>query len=121
MEKVAVIGASEKEDRYSNKAMKMLTEYGHEPIPVSPSADEILGKKVYKSLSDINEPIDTVTIYVGPQRQDDALFEQIIKAKPKRVIFNPDTENPERYKKLNDAGIKTIEACTLVLLRTNEF
>ena len=121
METVAVIGASSKEDRYSNKAMKMLEEYGHNPIPVAPAEEEILGRKVFKNLSEIEENIDTVTIYLSPNRQSYELVQDIIETAPKRVIFNPGTENKETYEKLDNANIKYIEACTLVLLKTNEF
>lgn len=120
MENVAVIGASPREDRYSNKAMRMLAEYRHNPIPVAPGYDEIEGKKVYQRLQDIPEKIDTVTLYLGPARQEDVI-QDIIRLAPKRVIFNPDTENKEAAEQLQKAGIKVVEACTLVLLRTNQY
>jgi predicted CoA-binding protein len=120
MENVIVIGASANEERYSNKAMKMLAEYGHNPIPVAPAKDKILDKKVYTRASDVTEKVDTVTMYVGPARQE-GLFEQIISFKPRRVIFNPGTENPAEYDRLKAAGIEVIEACTLVMLRTSQF
>ncbi len=120
MENVAVIGASPKEDRYSNKAIRLLEEYRHNPIPVAPKHDIIEGKKVYKTLEDIPEKIDTITMYVGPNRQD-AIIKEIIKIAPKRVIFNPDTENSAVYEQLKKAGINVVEACTLVLLKTNQY
>lgn len=120
MENVAVIGASPKEDRYSNKAMRMLAEYHHNPIPVAPGYDEIEGKKVYQKLEEIPEKIDTVTLYLGPARQE-AIIKDIIRLHPNRVIFNPDTENKKAAKELENAGINVVEACTLVLLRTNQF
>ena len=120
MENVVVIGASENEERYSNKAMKMLTEYGHNPIPVAPARETILDRKVYARASDVAEKVDTVTMYVGPARQQ-GLMEQIIAINPKRVIFNPGTENPAAYDQLQAAGIEVIEACTLVMLRTRQF
>jgi hypothetical protein len=120
MENVAVIGASTNEARYSNKAMKMLAEYGHNPIPVALARQEILGRKVYAHVGDIAEKIDTVTLYVGPQRQE-GLFEQIIALKPARVIFNPGTENPAEYERLRAAHIEVVEACTLVMLRSGQF
>ena len=120
MENVVVIGASTNEERYSNKAMKMLLQYGHNPIPVAPAADRILDRKVHARMSDIADPVDTVTLYVGPQRQE-GLFEQIIAKKPRRVIFNPGTENPDEYDRLRAEGIEPVEACTLVMLRTGQF
>ena len=120
MENVLVVGASANEERYSNKAMKMLAEYSHNPIPLAPAADTILGRKVYASIGDVVEKIDTVTLYVGPARQA-GLFDQIIKLHPKRVIFNPGTENPAEYDGLKKEGIEVVEGCTLVMLRTNQF
>jgi predicted CoA-binding protein len=120
MEKVAVIGASPNPDRYSNKAVRLLEEHDHTPIPVAPKHETIEGKKVYRHLKDIPEKIDTVTLYLSPARQD-AVLGEIIDTAPSRVIFNPDTENPAVYDRLRQAGIKVVEACTLVLLKTNQY
>ena len=120
MENVIVIGASNNEERYSNKAMKMLLEYGHNPIPVAPTVDTVMDRKAYAKAADVPGPIDTVTLYVGPKRQE-GLIDQILELKPKRVIFNPGTENPDEYDRLSAAGIEPMEACTLVLLRTGQF
>ena len=103
METVAVIGASPNQDRYANKAIRLLADHDHTP-----------------SLADISEKIDTVTMYLGPARQEE-IIKQIIQAAPRRVIFNPDTENPGAYARLKTAGIEVIEACTLVLLKTNQY
>ena len=119
-EKVVVVGASAHEERYSNKAMKMLADYGHTPIPVAPAVDRILGRDVFHSVAAVTGRVDTVTLYLRPARQA-GLFEQIVELKPKRVIFNPGTENPGEYDRLTNAGIEVIEACTLVMLRTGQF
>ncbi len=120
MENVIVIGASANEERYSNKAMKMLADYGHNPIPVAPAVETILGRKVYAKATDAPGKIDTVTMYVGPARQS-GIIEQILAIKPRRVIFNPGTENPDAYDRLKAANIEPVEACTLVLLRTGQY
>ncbi len=120
MENVAVIGASPKEERYSNQAIRLLSEYQHNPIPIAPKHKSIEEKKVYQKLEDIPEKIDTVTMYVGPARQD-AIIKEIVKLAPKRVIFNPNTENKAAYDQLKTAGIEVVEACTLVLLKTNQY
>lgn len=120
MKNVAVIGASNNEEKYANRAMKMLAQYGHQPIPVTPTETEVLGRKACASVAEIRESIDTVTLYISPRRQR-GLFEQIVRLKPKRVIFNPGTENPEACETLRAAGIETVEACTLVMLRTGQF
>jgi predicted CoA-binding protein len=118
--KIAIIGASANEERYANMAQQLLMEKGYPVIPVSAQNDTILGVKTVKSLNDVNAPIDTVTLYVGPQRQEQVIND-ILACKPKRVIFNPGTENPDAYATLEQAGIDFEEACTLVLLRTRQF
>lgn len=120
MENVAIIGASPKKERYSNKAQNMLSEYNHNPIPVAPGYDDIEGKTAYSFLKDIPEKLDTVTMYVAPRHQA-KLIADIIAVAPKRVIFNPGTENPGVYRDLKQHGIDVVEACTLVMLKTNQF
>lgn len=120
MERVVVIGASKNPERYSNKAIKMLLEYGHQPVPVAPALDQVEGLPALARPEEVSGAVDTVTMYVGPARQQD-LLDAIIALKPRRVIFNPGTENVEAYARLAAAGIETTEACTLVLLRTGQF
>ncbi|MEA1979841.1 MAG: CoA-binding protein [candidate division Zixibacteria bacterium] len=117
---VAVLGASPKEDRYSFKAVKMLKENGHKPIPIHPAGHTVDGVDGLKSLSDITVNVDTLTVYVNSSISAQA-YDEIIKLKPRRVIFNPGAENKELADKLNIDGIETIEACTLVMLRTKQF
>lgn len=117
---VAVLGASHKPERYSNQAVRMLKEYGHEVIPVTPGPQEIENLKVVPTLADIKGPVDTLTLYVGPQRGLQ-LMEDMVRLKPGRVIFNPGTESMEIEKALSEAGIPWQHACTLVLLRTEQF
>jgi len=118
-EKVAILGASDKPERYSYKAFKMLQEYGHEPFPVSPSIKTLEGVEVSPDLSQLSG-IDTVTVYVNPKVSSLAK-DEIIRLHPKRVIFNPGAENPELAGELKKVGIDPIEDCTLVLLRTAQF
>lgn len=119
-ETVVILGASPKPERYSNMAMKLLESYGHKTILVSPSTKEIEGRPVLQNLSDVKTDVQTLTLYVGPEISS-KLTEQIIALKPTRVIFNPGTENSNLMQSLNSAGIQTLNACTLVLLRTNQF
>lgn len=119
-EKVAILGASHNPERYAYKAFKMLQEYGHDPVPVNPGQTEIEGKKVFATLGAIDFPVDTLTMYVGPAIST-KLEKDILALKPKRVIFNPGSENPELEKKLEQSGVRVVEACTLVMLRTNQF
>lgn len=120
METVAILGASEKPDRFANKAFHMLQEYGHTTVLVSPRLKELEGQKVFSSLQEIKTPIDTLTMYVNADLSN-KLKTDILNLKPKRVIFNPGSENLALEKDLKAAGIKTVQACTLVLLRTNQF
>ena len=119
-ETVAVLGASPKPERYSHQAVQLLRHYGHAVIPVNPAQREIAGLPVAASLDAISEPVDTVTLYVSPAHQG-SLEQQLKALKPRRVIFNPGTENPSLAARLRDAGMDTEEACTLVLLRTRQF
>jgi predicted CoA-binding protein len=117
---VAVLGASPKEDRYSFKAVHMLNEYGHKPIPVHPAGHTVDGVPGVKSLDDIDSAVDTLTVYVNSSISDKEI-DNILKLKPRRVIFNPGSENPELAAKLEKAGIEVVQACTLVMLRTEQF
>ena len=117
---VAVLGASANPERYSNMALRRLRDAGHRVIPVNPALAEIEGLPVVKSLGEIQGPVDTLTLYVGPQRLA-PLTGEILRLAPKRVIFNPGTESPELAAALDRAGIAHLEACTLVMLQTGQF
>lgn len=117
---VAVLGASTNPDRYSNMAVRRLRGAGHRVIPVNPALDAVEGLPAAKSLADIGEPVDTLTLYVGPQRLL-PLADDIVRLAPRRVIFNPGTECPEVAAALDRAGIAHTEACTLVMLQTGQF
>lgn len=119
--KTAVLGASPKPDRYSNKAIRMLAEYGHEVVPVHPAHQEIEGLDVAAGL-DALEPqsIDTLTMYVNADRSA-GLADAIVALRPRRVIFNPGAENQALAGRLEQNGIEVENACTLVLLSTNAF
>ena len=117
---VVIVGASNKPDRYANKAQKLLRQHGHTVIPVHPLLTEIDGVPVQASLASIRQPVDTVTMYVGPERSA-ALADELVALKPKRVIFNPGSESGLLEQRLRAAGIPFEEACTLVLLNTEQF
>ena len=117
--KTLVLGTSLNPIRYSNKAVLMLSNAG---IPVvafgfkegSVSTVQIdTALKCYKN-------IHTVTLYLNPKHQE-AYYDYIIQLKPKRVIFNPGTENPIFYRLLREANVSYEIACTLVLLSTNQY
>ena len=119
-ETVAILGASPKPDRYAYRAFEMLRENGHRPIPINPAFPDILGEKCYPKISEAPGPIDTVTLYLGPARSN-PLIDEIIEAKPRRIIMNPGAENPALAEKAEDAGIEVVEGCTLVMLQTGQF
>ena len=121
MKKTVIIGASTNPARYAYLAAEMLTSYGHEIVPIGIHTGELFGK----SILNIREKpevtaVDTVTLYIGPQRQTE-WYDYILSLKPKRIIFNPGTENPEFETKTKESGAKAIEGCTLVMLRTGQF
>ncbi len=119
-ETVAVLGASDNPERYSNRAVRLLLEHGHHPIPVNPRLEKVEDLPVAPSLGDIEEPVDTLTLYLSPERLE-PLRDDILALKPGRVIFNPGTETPALASALTEAGIPCEEACTLVLLNTGQF
>jgi len=102
-------------------ASGLLTEFGHEVVPVGLKRGAIFGKEILdiRKSPDVEE-VDTVTLYIGPANQE-ILFSYIPRLKPKRVIFNPGTENPALEKLLKEKGIEPVEACTLVMLRTRQY
>lgn len=117
---VAILGASNKPERYSYMALKRLQSHGHTVFPVHPAFQEIEGVKVYPDLDALPRDIDTLTLYVGPEISS-KLAEKIIRLNPRRVICNPGAENAPLANSLREKGIQVDEACTLVLLGTNQF
>ena len=123
VEKVAILGASINPERYSYKAFLRLQEHGHIPFPISPKLNELEGVKCYHSPTELkaeNIDIDTLTVYINPNNSS-PLIDKILDLGPKRIIFNPGAENPTLYEKLKRKDIEVIEACTLVLLSTDQF
>lgn len=119
-ETVVVLGASPKPERYSNKAVRALVEHGHRVIPVHPLLKEIAGVPAVPGLTQITDTVNTLTLYVGPERGKELIQEMIV-LKPDRVVMNPGTESDEIEADLNDKGIPVLRACTLVMLRTGQF
>ena len=121
LEKVTlIIGASLNSDRYSNKAFYRLKAANHKVYNIGFREGVLEDLKIYKEHQLDWSTIDTVTLYLGPARQE-PYYDYLLKLKPKRVIFNPGTENEELENILKEAGIQTEQACTLVLLSTNQY
>ncbi len=118
--RVAVLGASNKSERYSNQAIKLLKEKGHTVFPVHPKLDVIEELTVSRGLKEIEGKIDTLTVYVGPKFII-PLIDDIVFVKPNRVILNPGTESEQLEGKLIENNIPFVKACTLVMLRTDQF
>lgn len=119
MKKTLIIGATPNADRYAYRAAHMLTSKGHSIINIGIKQGEVAGEKIEKADKPYTD-IDTITLYIGPDLQT-AYYDYIIETKPKRVIFNPGTENLELEQILDLNGIEPVEACTLVLLSTGQY
>lgn len=117
--KTLVFGASLKPNRYSNMALRKLVNYKQDTVAFGLKEGEEAKVQIDTELKDYKD-IHTVTLYVNPERQK-AYYNYIISLKPKRVIFNPGTENPEFYTLLKENNITFEASCTLVLLSTNQY
>ena len=119
MDKTLIIGASNNPERYSYKAAESLLNHGHE-IELLGLRPDVIFDKIIDTEKKNYEAINSVTLYVGPQRQPE-YYDYILSLKPRRVIFNPGTENDEFVEILTKNGIEAEIACTLVLLSTNQY
>lgn len=117
--KTLVLGATPNPGRYANLASNRLASHGHSIVNVGLKPGEVAGVPIEKPET-IHHDIDTITLYVGPQNQP-PLYDYILNTNPKRIIFNPGTENSELRKMANDKGIEAEYACTLVLLSIGEY
>ena len=118
--KTLVLGASPKPERYSNKAVRLLGKFGHPVVAVGLRDAVIEDVPIIRPEEVKEKDIHTVTLYLSPENQK-AYYDFILSLQPKRVIFNPGTENPELKKLLEEKGIETVENCTLVMLRSGLF
>jgi predicted CoA-binding protein len=117
---VAVLGASIKESRYSNLAVKALKDAGHNVFPVHKVYKNVHGIDAYHSVLDIKEKIHTLSVYVCTECSGN-LSQEILKLNPERIIFNPGSENYDLRDLAEKKGIKVIFACTLVMISTGIF
>ena len=114
-----VLGASEKPDRYSNKAIRMLRRFGHPVVAIGARRGQVVDVPFSPERPALEE-IDTITLYLAPDKQP-PFYDYILSLKPRRIIFNPGTENPELEALAEAQGILCTEACTLVLLSTGQY
>jgi len=119
--KTVIIGATPNQSRYAFMAAEMLNQYKHEMVPVGIKSGEVFGKPILDiRQKPVIDDVHTVTLYIGPQHQPE-WYDYILNLKPKRIIFNPGTENSEFEKLAEDHEIEVLEACTLVMLRTGQY
>ncbi len=119
MKRTLVIGASENPARYSYKAIMQLTQHRHEVVAIGLIPGNVAGVD-YSNVKAPFEDIDTVTLYISPPIQEQ-YYDYILSLKPRRVIFNPGTENESFERLLRHNGIRVDEACTLVMLATGQY
>lgn len=119
MKKTVVLGASDNPARYSYEAVSRLRRYGHEVVAVGRKAAEVAGVSIVTE-PPAEENVDTVTLYLNPAAQE-SYYEYILSLHPKRIIFNPGTENDAFVELAKQNGIQSIEACTLVMLSTGQY
>ena len=119
MKRTVVIGASTNPQRYAYKATVSLKEKGFEVYPVGLREGVIEGIDILTDNPEIVQ-VDTVTLYLGAARQP-PLYDYILSLKPKRLIFNPGTENAELASMASKKGISVEQSCTLVLLQTGQY
>lgn len=119
MKKTLILGASTNPARYSYLVANKLVRKGYPIVNVGRKVGKVAGVEI-EPMGVAHTDIDTITLYVGPQNQQ-PYYDYILQTKPKRVVFNPGTENPELMEKLESSGIEGIEACTLVMLNTGQY
>ena len=117
--KTLVLGASENPSRYSFLAINRLRNHGHPVVAVGKKAGKVLDVTL-EDETIAAEGVDTVTLYLNPTNQKQ-YYDYILSLNPKRIIFNPGTENPELYELARRKGIQSLEACTLVMLSTGQY
>ena len=119
-ETVAILGASTNPARFAYKAQLALLAHGHTPVPVNPKYGQVDGITCYPDLASFGGVIDTVTVYVRPAIVE-TMTEELLRIRPARVIFNPGSESRTVSARLDSAGIRVQNACTLVLLDSHRF
>ena len=119
MKKTLVLGASTNPIRYSNAAVQRLTNGGFEVVPVGIEEGEISGVPILRGRPAMDD-VHTITVYLNPRRQEE-YYDYILSLNPKRIIFNPGTENPELMRLAREKGIEVEMACTLVMLAVGQY
>ena len=117
--KTVILGASDNPNRYSYLALTRLRNLGHPIVAIGRKESVVNGVAIQKGQPQ-EKGVDTVTLYLNPDHQK-MYYDYIVSLNPKRIIFNPGTENDELASLAESKGIKTLEACTLVMLSTGQY
>ena len=117
--KTVILGASDNPARYSYLALNRLKNHGHPVVAIGRKESVVAGVPIQQGTPE-EKDVDTVTLYLNPSHQE-MYYDYILSLNPKRIIFNPGTENDELESLAKRNGIKTMEACTLVLLSTGQY
>ena len=117
--KTLVLGASDNPSRYSYLALHRLRSHGHPVVAIGKKTGMVSDVPIEKEKKEWQD-VDTVTLYLNPAHQQQ-YYDYIVSLKPKRIIFNPGAENDELSDIAIKNGITPMEACTLVLLSTNQY
>ena len=112
--KTVVLGASDNPSRYSFLAINKLKAYKHPVVAIGRRSGQV-GDITIETTTAAQEDVDTVTLYLNPTTQQ-PYYDYILGLKPRRIIFNPGTENPELMRKAREQGIEPVAGCTLVML-----
>lgn len=121
MKRTLIVGATPNANRYAFMAADRLSRHGHEIIPLGIKKGEVFGQPILpiREFPDLPE-IDTITLYIGPQHQAEYI-DYLLQLQPRRLIFNPGTENPEFMTRAEQQGIEVVQGCTLVMLQSQTF
>lgn len=114
-----IIGATTNPNRYAYLALESLVKRNYPVVGVGLKEAEINGVKIHKDKK-VFSNIDTVTLYLSAKNQID-FYDYLLQLNPRRVIFNPGTQNPELENLLAKNDIKVVHACTLVMLKTGQY
>jgi hypothetical protein len=113
-----VLGASTNPERYSYKAILRLDSINEKVIALGKAGGKVGSHQFIQEWP--HDQLDTITLYLNPKNQEQ-YFDDIIRSKPRRVIFNPGTENPILAALCDENGIQALEACTLVLISLGKY
>ena len=119
MKKTLVLGATTDSSRYAYLATQRLLSHNHQVVLLGNKKGDVNGEVIQHGKPDLKD-IDTITLYMNPRNQEEYL-DYLISLKPKRIIFNPGTENDKLINIAEKNGIEAVIGCTLVMLATNQY